>query len=81
MVPVSPGFYFVSSEKHDLSFKYSVVYFYAGNQPMDVNGKTRSALVFAKLLLFFSCYRRRYFDGTISSILVLHAIDGLKLSS
>ena len=27
VVPVSPGFYFVSSKKHDCSFKYSDVYF------------------------------------------------------
>ena len=36
---------------------------------MDVNGKTHCALVFAKILVvFLSCYRWRYFDGTICSL-------------
>ena len=36
---------------------------------MDVNVKTHCALVFTKILVvFLSCYRWRYFDGTICSL-------------
>ena len=77
VVLVSPGFYFVSSKKHDCRFKYSDVYFLPRKPANGCQWENPLCTSFAKILVILSCYRWRYFDCTISiKIFFLSSLKG-----